>query len=304
MYCRIGTSMVTEHQRFCPIQFKRCARPAETHEWIQQESHVTRAVVTSVLEPISNRSTGSSPINFLLDGDPATSVDEVCGLFRFGGAVLFELEWLVSLLMLTSLFPSLALKTFSASSNKHIMGAFTTELVGFVFSLNTLKARSIKWFFNFWSRGRNFCEWFMETSFSSLLRSWLILTGTHKLVCLSLVAEPVIKIENGWLSPTSLYRVKRPPLFHIRTQFWSSFISTCCMGTDFVELKPFTRISSFCPIKFKRCASPAETHERIKQESHVTRAMFTSVLEPISNRSTARSPVSFLWEGDPATFDD
>ena len=65
------------------------------------------------------------------DGDPAMSDDEVCGLFRFGGAVLFELEWFVLLLMLTSLFPSLALKTFSASSNKHIIGAFTTRLSAF-----------------------------------------------------------------------------------------------------------------------------------------------------------------------------
>ena len=102
----------------CPVKLKRCAGPAETHEWVQQESHNTRAAVTSVLEPISNRSTGRSPVSFLYGGDPATFDDEVWGLIRFGGAVLFEFEWLVLLPMLTSLFPSLALKFFSTPCKK------------------------------------------------------------------------------------------------------------------------------------------------------------------------------------------
>ena len=74
----------------------------------------------------------------------------------------------------------------------------------------------------------------------------------------------------------------------------STFTSTCCVGTDSVELKPFTRISSFRPVKFKRCARSAETHEWVQQESHITRAVVTSVYELICNRSTGRSPVSFL----------
>ena len=52
------------------------------------------------------------------------------------------------------------------------------------------------------------------------------------------------------------------------------------------RLKPFTIISSFWPVKFKRCARPAETHEWVQQESHITRAMITFVCELISNRST------------------
>ena len=63
--------------------------------------------------------------------------------------------------------------------------------------------------------------------------------------------------------------------------WWSNlaeiFTSTCCVGTDSVELKPFTKISSFWPVKFKRCARPAETHEWVQQESHITRAVVTSV---------------------------
>ena len=71
---------------------------------------------------------------------------------------------------------------------------------------------------------------------------------------------------------------------------WSNlanmFTSTCCVGTDFVELKPFTRIFSFWPAKFKRCARPARTNEWVQQDSHITRAVVTSVCELISNRST------------------
>ena len=97
---------------FWPVKFKRCASPPRS---TQQESHITRAVVTSVYERISNR---RSPVSFLWDGDPDTFDDEVCGLFRFGGAVMFDFDWLVLLLMFDSLFAGLTLKTFSAPSNK------------------------------------------------------------------------------------------------------------------------------------------------------------------------------------------
>ena len=82
-----------------------------------------------MLEPISSRSTIKSPVSFLYDGDPATFDDEIRGLFRFGMAVLFEIEWLVLLLMLTSLFPSLALKTFSAPCKKTLWVLSQPDLV-------------------------------------------------------------------------------------------------------------------------------------------------------------------------------
>ena len=65
------------------------------------------------------------------------------------------------------------------------------------------------------------------------------------------------------------------------------------MGTDSVELKLFTRTSSFCRVELNWSAKPAEIHEWVQQELHIWRAVVTSVFEHISNQSTGRSPVSF-----------
>ena len=46
----------------------------------------------------------------------------------------------------------------------------------------------------------------------------------------------------------------------------NKFTSTCCVGTDSVELKPFTRVSNFCPVKSKRLCLilfPIETREGV-----------------------------------------
>ena len=63
----------------------------------------------------------------------------------------------------------------------------------------------------------------------------------------------------------------------------NNFISTCYLGTDSADLKPFTRISCFSPGKFKRCAMLADTHDLAKQEKHITTAVVNSVHEPTSN---------------------
>ena len=63
-------------------------------------------------------------------GDPATFDDEVCGLFRFCEAVLFEFECLVLLLMLNALLADITLKTFSAPCKN-----FTTRLSAFAGSM-------------------------------------------------------------------------------------------------------------------------------------------------------------------------
>ena len=121
--CCVGTDSLelkpfTRICSFWPVELKAVLDPPRPMSGYNRNLRLQEQWSRLCVNFFFNRSTGSSPVSFLKDGDPATFDDEVCGLFRFGGALLFEFDWLVLFLIFNSLFADLTLKVFSAPCNK------------------------------------------------------------------------------------------------------------------------------------------------------------------------------------------
>ena len=125
------------------------------------------------------------------------------------------------------------------------------------FSLNTAQLRSgcllIHWIHRTLStfqilRWQQKLYWVvLEMSLPVLINS----SDTHTYMFISLVAEPVIVVQNCWLSATSHYRIEKPRLFPI----WRNFSNIFFFKTE-ILFKSYLQ-----PSDFKK-ASRLNTHTR------------------------------------------